>query len=70
MGWFTTGCRGGSRRLGGWGEPVHRYDEHVNCVVSTKVGKLECVPWCYVWKMWRQLSREGMRWEGEEKAHR
>lgn len=44
---FLIGCRGGNRRFGGRGEPIHGHDEHVDRVVSTKVGELECVPWCY-----------------------
>lgn len=58
---FLTGCRGGSRRFGGRGKPVHRYDEHVDCVVSAKVGELECVPWCYVWKeRCQHFEKEGI----------
>lgn len=47
---FLTGCWGGNGRFGGRGEPVHGHDEHVDRIVSTKVGELECVPWCYIWQ--------------------
>lgn len=47
---FLAGCWGGNGRFGGRGEPVHGHDEHVDRIVSTKVGELECVPWCYIWQ--------------------